>query len=60
MSLRYGMSPRGWQSTWRSRHSLINARTLQELALAGDLKRDAVTEAIMRYDLDPDATAEVP
>jgi pyruvate dehydrogenase complex dehydrogenase (E1) component len=33
---------------------------LQELALTGDIDRDRVAEAIKRYDLDPDATTEVP
>jgi pyruvate dehydrogenase complex dehydrogenase (E1) component len=33
---------------------------LQELALAGDIDRDRVAEAIKRYDLDPEATTEVP
>jgi hypothetical protein len=33
---------------------------LQELALGGELKREAVAEAIKRYDLDPEATTEVP
>jgi hypothetical protein len=33
---------------------------LQEPVLAGDLERDALADAIMRYDLGPDATPEVP
>jgi pyruvate dehydrogenase complex dehydrogenase (E1) component len=33
---------------------------LQELALAGDIDRDRVAEAIKRYDLDPEASTEVP
>jgi len=32
---------------------------LQELALAGDLDREKVAEAIKTYDLDPDSTTEV-
>jgi pyruvate dehydrogenase E1 component len=47
------------------RHFKIDAENiavavLQELALAGDLDREKVAEAIKRYDLDPDATTEVP
>jgi pyruvate dehydrogenase E1 component len=47
------------------RHFKIDAENivvavLQELALAGDLDREVVAEAIKRYDLDPDATTEVP
>jgi pyruvate dehydrogenase E1 component len=47
------------------RHFKIDAENiavavLQELSLAGDLERDVVAEAIKRYDLDPDATTEVP
>jgi pyruvate dehydrogenase E1 component len=47
------------------RHFKIDAENiavavLQELALAGDIERDRVAEAIKRYDLDPDATTEVP
>jgi pyruvate dehydrogenase E1 component len=38
----------------------VAAAVLQELALAGELKREAVAEAISRYDLDPEATTEVP
>jgi pyruvate dehydrogenase E1 component len=47
------------------RHFKIDAENivvavLQELALAGDLDREVVAEAIKRYDLDPDASTEVP
>jgi pyruvate dehydrogenase E1 component len=47
------------------RHFKIDAENIavavvQELALAGDLERDLVAQAIKRYDLDPDATTEVP
>jgi pyruvate dehydrogenase E1 component len=47
------------------RHFKIDAENiavavLQELALAGDLDREKVAEAIKRYDLDPEATTEVP
>ncbi len=47
------------------RHFKIDAENiavavLQELALAGDLDREKVAEAIKTYDLDPDATTEVP
>jgi pyruvate dehydrogenase E1 component len=47
------------------RHFKIDAENiavavLQELALAGDIDRDRVAEAIKTYDLDPDATTEVP
>jgi pyruvate dehydrogenase E1 component len=47
------------------RHFKIDAENiavavLQELALAGDLDRDRVAEAIKNYDLDPEATTEVP
>jgi pyruvate dehydrogenase E1 component len=47
------------------RHFKIDAENvvvavLQELALAGELKREAVAEAITRYGLDPEATTEVP
>jgi pyruvate dehydrogenase E1 component len=47
------------------RHFKIDAENiavgvLQELALAGDLDRDKVAEAIKRYELDPEATTEVP
>ncbi len=47
------------------RHFKIDAESiavavLQELALAGELKREAVAEAIARYELDPEATTEVP
>src|SRR4029450_12148434 len=47
------------------RHFKIDAEdiavgALQELALAGDIDRDKVAEAIKRYELDPDATTEVP
>jgi pyruvate dehydrogenase E1 component len=47
------------------RHFKIDAENiavavLQELSLAGDLERDVVADAIKRYDLDPDATTEVP
>ncbi|HZD03103.1 MAG TPA: pyruvate dehydrogenase (acetyl-transferring), homodimeric type [Actinomycetes bacterium] len=38
----------------------IAVAVLQELALAGELKRETVAEAIKRYDLDPEATTEVP
>ena len=46
------------------RHFKIDAENvavavLQELALGGELKREAVAEAIKRYDLDPEATTEV-
>jgi pyruvate dehydrogenase complex dehydrogenase (E1) component len=33
---------------------------LQELALAGELDREKVAEAIKRYDLDAEATTDVP
>jgi pyruvate dehydrogenase E1 component len=47
------------------RHFKIDAENiavavLQELALEGALEPDRVAEAIKRYDLDPDATTEVP
>jgi pyruvate dehydrogenase E1 component len=47
------------------RHFKIDAENiavavLQELALAGEGDREKVAEAIKRYDLDPDATTEVP
>jgi pyruvate dehydrogenase E1 component len=47
------------------RHFKIDAENiavavLQELALAGEIDREKVAEAIKRYDLDPDATTEVP
>ena len=47
------------------RHFKIDAQNiavavLQELALAGALDRDVVADAIKRYELDPDATTEVP
>ncbi|HEY4727697.1 MAG TPA: pyruvate dehydrogenase (acetyl-transferring), homodimeric type, partial [Actinomycetes bacterium] len=47
------------------RHFKIDAENiavavLQELALAGELDREKVAEAIKRYDLDPDATTDVP
>jgi len=47
------------------RHFKIDAENiaiavLQELALAGELKRETVAEAIARYGLDPEATTEVP
>jgi pyruvate dehydrogenase E1 component len=47
------------------RHFKIDAENiavavLQELALAGEIERDRVAEAIKRYDLDPEATTEVP
>jgi pyruvate dehydrogenase E1 component len=47
------------------RHFKIDAENiavavLQELALAGDLDREKVAEAIKTYDLDPDSTTEVP
>jgi pyruvate dehydrogenase E1 component len=47
------------------RHFKIDAENiavavLQELALAGDIDRERVAEAIKRYDLDPEATTEVP
>jgi pyruvate dehydrogenase E1 component len=47
------------------RHFKIDAENIavaivQELALAGDVERDLVAQAIKRYDLDPDATTEVP
>jgi pyruvate dehydrogenase E1 component len=47
------------------RHFKIDAENiavavLQELSLAGDLERDVVADAIKRYDLDPEATTEVP
>jgi pyruvate dehydrogenase E1 component len=47
------------------RHFKIDAENiavavLQELSLANSLERDVVAEAIKRYDLDPEATTEVP
>ena len=47
------------------RHFRIDAQsivvaTLYELALAGEVKDEAVAEAITRYDIDPDATTAVP
>jgi len=47
------------------RHFMIDAENiavavLQELAMAGELKRETVAEAIGRYELDPEATTEVP
>jgi pyruvate dehydrogenase E1 component len=47
------------------RHFKIDAENiavavLQELALEGALEPDRVAEAIKKYDLDPDATTEVP
>jgi pyruvate dehydrogenase E1 component len=47
------------------RHFKIDAENiavavLQELSLADSLKREVVADAIKRYDLDPDATTEVP
>jgi pyruvate dehydrogenase E1 component len=47
------------------RHFKIDAENiavavLQELSLANSLKREVVADAIKRYDLDPDATTEVP
>jgi len=47
------------------RHFKIDAQhiavtVLQQLALSGDLKPETVAEAIKRYDLDPEATTEVP
>jgi pyruvate dehydrogenase E1 component len=47
------------------RHFKIDAENiavavLQELALAGEVEREVVAEAIKRYELDPDATTEVP
>ncbi|MBA3620778.1 MAG: pyruvate dehydrogenase (acetyl-transferring), homodimeric type, partial [Euzebyales bacterium] len=46
------------------RHFRIDAESiavavLAELAVAGDVKREVVAEAIQRYDIDPDATTEV-
>jgi pyruvate dehydrogenase E1 component len=46
------------------RHFRIDAESiavavLAELAVAGDIKREVVAEAIQRYDIDPDATTEV-
>ncbi|HEX9344054.1 MAG TPA: hypothetical protein VF995_10615, partial [Actinomycetota bacterium] len=38
----------------------IAVTVLQQLALSGDLKPEAVAEAIKTYGLDPDATTEVP
>jgi hypothetical protein len=32
----------------------------QGAGLAGDLEHDLVAQAVKRYDLDPDATTEVP
>jgi pyruvate dehydrogenase E1 component len=47
------------------RHFKIDAENiavavLQELALAGEIDRDRVAEAIKSFDLDPDASTEVP
>ncbi len=47
------------------RHFRIDAESivvavLSELAEAGDIKREAVADAIERYGLDPEATTEIP
>ena len=47
------------------RHFRIDAESivvavLAELAVAGDIKRETVAEAIQRYDIDPDATTDLP
>ena len=47
------------------RHFKIDAEnivvaTLQELAIAGDVKPEVVADAIKRFELDPEATTEVP
>jgi pyruvate dehydrogenase E1 component len=47
------------------RHFKIDAENivvavLQELAIAGDVKPEVVADAIKRYELDPEATTEVP
>jgi pyruvate dehydrogenase E1 component len=47
------------------RHFKIDAENiavavLQELSLANSLEREVVADAIKRYELDPDATTEVP
>jgi pyruvate dehydrogenase E1 component len=47
------------------RHFKIDAESivvaaLQELAIAGDVKPEVVADAIKRYELDPEATTEVP
>jgi pyruvate dehydrogenase E1 component len=47
------------------RHFKIDAENivvaaLQELALAGEIKPEVVADAIKRYELDPEATTEVP
>jgi pyruvate dehydrogenase E1 component len=46
------------------RHFRIDAESiavavLAELAVAGDVKREVVAEAIQRYDIDPDATTDL-
>ena len=46
------------------RHFRIDAESiavavLAELAVAGDIKRETVAEAIQRYDIDPDATTDL-
>ena len=46
------------------RHFRIDAESiavavLAELAVAGDVKRETVAEAIQRYDIDPDATTDL-
>jgi pyruvate dehydrogenase E1 component len=38
----------------------IVVAALQELAIAGDVKPEVVADAIKRYELDPEATTEVP
>jgi pyruvate dehydrogenase E1 component len=38
----------------------IVVATLQELAIAGDVKPEVVADAIKRFELDPEATTEVP
>jgi pyruvate dehydrogenase E1 component len=38
----------------------IMVATLHELALAGEVKREVVAEAIQRYELDPEATTALP
>ncbi len=37
----------------------ITVAVLADLAVAGDVKREAVAEAIQRYDIDPDATTDL-
>jgi pyruvate dehydrogenase E1 component len=38
----------------------IAVAVLRELALSGEVKPELVADAIKRYDLDPEATTEVP